>query len=151
MVAGLMRREEVAGLVAQFKSLDADGDGKLSVEELQVGGSGARGRGRGGVDTSPNYTEPYAIERGGMVMGFGPGTAPPIEHRAVPFLPLTAFPLNDPTWRTPHRKPLLQAGLARQEMRNRASASGLVPAAVGGGSGAPGALTAEEMRQLVER
>ncbi|KAG2429126.1 hypothetical protein HYH02_014163 [Chlamydomonas schloesseri] len=78
VVAGLMRREEVAGLVAQFKSLDADGDGKLCVEELQ-------------------------------------------------------------------------AGLARQEMRGRASASGLVPAAVGGGAGAAGALTAEEMRQLVER
>ncbi len=40
VVAGLMRPEEVAGLVAQFKSLDADGDGKLNVQELQVGEAG---------------------------------------------------------------------------------------------------------------
>ncbi|GLI64350.1 hypothetical protein VaNZ11_007589, partial [Volvox africanus] len=37
VVAGLMRPEEVAGLVAQFKSLDADGDGKLNVQELRDG------------------------------------------------------------------------------------------------------------------
>ncbi|EFJ50778.1 hypothetical protein VOLCADRAFT_57999 [Volvox carteri f. nagariensis] len=36
VVASLMRPEEVAGLVAQFKALDADGDGKLNVQELRV-------------------------------------------------------------------------------------------------------------------
>ncbi|GIL52091.1 hypothetical protein Vafri_8070, partial [Volvox africanus] len=37
VVASLMRPEEVAGLVAQFKSLDSDGDGKLNVQELRDG------------------------------------------------------------------------------------------------------------------
>ncbi|KAG2493172.1 hypothetical protein HYH03_008594 [Edaphochlamys debaryana] len=37
VVAGLMRQEEVAGLVAAFKDMDADGDGKLSLEELKEG------------------------------------------------------------------------------------------------------------------
>lgn len=35
VVAGLMSQEQVAGLVAQFQMLDADGDGCLT---LQVGG-----------------------------------------------------------------------------------------------------------------
>ncbi|KAG2425938.1 hypothetical protein HXX76_013311 [Chlamydomonas incerta] len=37
VVAGLMRREEVAGLVAQFRALDVNGDGKLSIQELKEG------------------------------------------------------------------------------------------------------------------
>lgn len=37
VVAGLMRAEEVAGLMAQFQALDADRDGKLSVQELAAG------------------------------------------------------------------------------------------------------------------
>lgn len=36
VVAALMRPEEVAGLVMQFKALDADGDGRLTVHELRV-------------------------------------------------------------------------------------------------------------------
>ncbi|GFR48452.1 hypothetical protein Agub_g10354 [Astrephomene gubernaculifera] len=37
VVAGMMRSEEVAGLVAQFRGLDADRDGKLSLTELKHG------------------------------------------------------------------------------------------------------------------
>ncbi|KAG2499620.1 hypothetical protein HYH03_002559 [Edaphochlamys debaryana] len=37
VMAGLLRREEVAGLVAQFRALDADGDGRIDIQELKDG------------------------------------------------------------------------------------------------------------------
>ncbi|EFJ46966.1 hypothetical protein VOLCADRAFT_41333, partial [Volvox carteri f. nagariensis] len=39
VVAGLMRPEEVAGLVAQFQGLDADRDGRISLAELRFLGA----------------------------------------------------------------------------------------------------------------
>lgn len=36
VVAGLMRPEEVAGLVALFRGLDRDHDGRISLAELKV-------------------------------------------------------------------------------------------------------------------
>ena len=35
-MAGLVSSEQVAGLIAQFQVLDADGDGKLTVHELRA-------------------------------------------------------------------------------------------------------------------
>ncbi|GLC41368.1 Calcium-dependent protein kinase 13 [Pleodorina starrii] len=125
VVAGLMRPEEVAGLVAQFRGLDTDRDGRISLGELREG-----------------IARQALLRRAGGG-GPHPGPAPLSDEQLKDLLrrsDLNGDGLLDESEFLGAALPV--AALARQAPRDVARAGATAPRPASGGGGGGGAMAA---------
>ncbi|KXZ47282.1 hypothetical protein GPECTOR_36g133 [Gonium pectorale] len=129
VVAGMMRSEEVAGLVAQFKGLDADGDGKLSVRELKEG----LARQELQAKAAPGGAPPPALGSLGGTASGRTGLGEEELRELVERTDLDGDGMLD-------QSEFLGAALSTATIRLQAQQALAAAAAAGGGAGAPGGL-----------